>query len=57
MLKKIVSTWGFNIAGIMFLIAGIIPLMAGQKFKAAFFVIGIAFLVVGAGVSRRREQK
>ncbi len=55
MLQNIIGTWGLIIAGIMFLIAAILPLVAGRPFNAALFVIGVALLVIGAGVARKKR--
>jgi hypothetical protein len=53
MVKNIIGTWGFIIAGIIFLIAAIIPFLAGRTINPAFFVISVALLVVGAAIARK----
>ena len=53
MLKDFLTRWGFVIAGILFLVAGIMPLAGGQPTKASAFIIGITFLVIGAARRRR----
>jgi hypothetical protein len=50
-----IGKWGFLIAGILFLIAAIIPFAEGQVVKVSFFVIGIAFLVVFTAITRKRR--
>lgn len=55
MLKNIIGKWGFIIAGILFLIAAIMPIAAGKTLKVSFFVIAIALLVIGAGVVRKKR--
>lgn len=55
MVKNIIEKWGFLIAGILFLIASIIPFVGGEAVKVPFFVIGIALLVVGAAIARKRR--
>lgn len=55
MLKNIIEKWGFHIAGILFLIAAIIPLVEGETVKVSFFVIGIALLVIGTAIARKRR--
>ena len=48
MFKNFIGKWGFLIAGIIFLIAAIMPFAEGQTVKVSFFVIGIAFLAIVA---------
>ena len=55
MFKNIFRKWGFLVAGILFLIAAIMPFAEGRTFKVSFFVIGIAFLVIGAAIERKRR--
>ena len=55
MFKNFVGKWGFLIAGILFLIAAIVPFAGGQTVKVSFFVIGIALMVVGAAIARKRR--
>lgn len=55
MFKNVVGKWGFLIVGILFLIAAIIPFVEGQTVKVSFFVIGIAFVVIGASMARKRR--
>ena len=53
MLKDFLARWGFSIAGILFLAAGVMPLAEGQPFKAGLFIIGITFLAIGAPIARK----
>ncbi len=46
MFRNIIGKWGFLSAGIIFLVAAIMPFAEGQAVKVSFFVIGIAFLVI-----------
>ncbi len=55
MQKNIIGKWGFIIAGILFLIAAILPLAEGRTFNAATFVLGIALLVIGTAVARKKR--
>lgn len=55
MSKNFVGKWGFLTAGILFLIAAIVPFAEGQTVKVSFFVIGIALLVVGTAIARKRR--
>lgn len=55
MFKNVVGKWGVLIVGILFLIAAIVPYAEGQTVKVSFFVIGIAFLVIGAAIARKRR--
>jgi uncharacterized membrane protein HdeD (DUF308 family) len=55
MKRNIVRRWAFVIAGILFLIAALVPFAERRTFNAAFFVLGIAFLVVGAAIARRNR--
>lgn len=55
MLKNIIGKWGLLIAGILFLIAAIIPFVGGETVKVSFFVIGVALLVAGAAIARKRR--
>ena len=55
MQQNIIGRWGLIIGGILFLIAAIMSLAAGRTFNAAFFVIGVALLVVGAPIARKNR--
>jgi|GEM_PF-3367449 len=55
MFKNFVGKWRFLIVGILFLIAAIMPFEEGQPVKVSFFVIGIAFLVIGTVIARKRR--
>lgn len=55
MLRNLLGTWGLTVAGALFLVAAILTSLPGRAFNAAFFVIGIALLVIGAGVARKRR--
>ena len=46
---------GFALAGALFLVAALKPAVTGQPLNAAFFVIGIVFLVFGVVVYRKRR--
>ena len=54
MFKNFLRKWGFLTAGILFLIAALIPLAEGQAVTVSFFVIGIAFLVIGSAIARKK---
>ncbi len=51
MKQNILGRWGFIIGGILFLIAAVMSFAAGRTFKVTFFVIAIAFLVIGAAIA------
>jgi LPXTG-motif cell wall-anchored protein len=55
MFKDFIGKWGFLIAGTLFLIGAIIPFAEGKTVNVAFFVIGIALLVVGSAVARKKR--
>lgn len=57
MSKNIIGNWGFLIAGILFLIAAIIPFVGGETVRVSFFVIGIALLLVGAAIARKQRAE
>jgi len=46
--------WGFLIAGILFVIGAIMPFAEGRTVKVPLFVIGMALLVLGAAIARKR---
>lgn len=52
-LDKPIARWGFLIAGIAFLLVGVVPVARGQALNPAFFVLGIAFILLGAIIRRR----
>lgn len=54
MRNNIVGKCGFLIARILFLGAAVVPFERGQTTGVALFVIGIAFLLIGATVVRKR---
>ena len=52
-MQKRIATWGFVFAGAMFLIAGLVPMIGGSDLNITFFILGIVFLILGAGVVKR----
>ncbi len=55
MFKNFIGKWGLLIAGIIFLIAAIIPFVQGDTVKVTFFVIGIALLIAGIAIVRKKR--
>jgi hypothetical protein len=51
--QSMMGRWGFTIGGVLFLIAAIMPWMGGQKVSVSFFVLGIAFLIIGAAARQK----
>lgn len=44
---------GFVLAGVLFLIGGVLPYLRGGNLNPAFVAVGAAFLVLGAGLARK----
>ena len=51
-----IAVFGFALAGALFLFAALIPMIKGDDLNAAFFTLGIVFLILGLGVSRKRGR-
>lgn len=41
------------VAGMLFLLSAAVPVFKGQESDTAFLAVGIALLLVGAGIARR----
>ena len=55
-MQGIIGKWGFLIAAVLFLAAAVLPLLTGGKFNAAFFVLAMAFLVIGLGIAKKNVE-
>lgn len=53
-MQRLLTRWGFILAGVLFFVATYAPLLAGGEFKAAFFVLAMAFLVLGMAIASKR---
>lgn len=51
--ERLIAPLGFALAGIMFLIAALIPLAKDRPINATFIPLGVVFLILGLGVWRR----
>jgi len=47
--------WGFYIAAVSFLGVAIAPLLGGARLETSYFILGIVFLILGLGISRRNR--
>jgi succinate-acetate transporter protein len=56
MTQRIVARWSFIVAGIVFLVVAVAPLVRGGALKPVFFVLAMVFLVLGAAMARRRKS-
>ena len=54
-MQRFIGRRGFFIAAILFLAAAVFPLLTGGKFNAAFFVLAMAFLVIGAAIAKKKS--
>jgi hypothetical protein len=50
----------FALAGVLFLVAGLLPVFRGESLNVVFFVLGIAFLILSVTfrttISRSRDR-
>jgi hypothetical protein len=53
MTQSQVATLGFAIAGVLFLVAALIPMLRGSTVQIAFLPIGVVFLVLAVALRRR----
>ena len=49
------AKWAFFAGGFIFLLVALVPLISGGKQNVAFFVIAIAFFVIGAAALLRQK--
>ena len=50
--QKIVPV-GFGLAGVLFIIAAAISALKGKGFNAAYFSLGVLFLILGLAIARK----
>ena len=53
---KRIARWGIVVAGVLFLFAGLVRFLRTGTISAAFLVLAIALLVVGAIVAARLRR-
>ena len=53
--RPIIAVWGFLAAGLLFLLAATVPLLSGGRMRPSFFVLAMAFLVLGAAIARKNR--
>ena len=53
--ERRIAPLGFFLAGVLFVVAAVIPTFRGEPFNAAFLPLGIVFGVLG-GVMWRKAQ-
>jgi dipeptide/tripeptide permease len=56
MSQSFIGRWGFIIAGALFMIGGLVPLLDEGKTNVALFVIGLALLVIGARIAKKNRE-
>jgi hypothetical protein len=56
MSQSFIGRWGFIIAGALFMIGGLVPLLDKGKTNVPLFVIGLAFLVLGMRIAKKNRD-
>lgn len=51
-----VAVWGFALAGVLNLIAALIPLLRGRSMNVVFFAAGVVFLILAAALAKKRAE-
>jgi hypothetical protein len=54
MARSTFGAWGFVLAGVLFLVAGVGPVLRGDRLNAAFVALAVVFMIVGAAAMKRR---
>lgn len=55
--ERLIAPLGFALAGIVFLVAALIPLAKGQPLNATFLPLGLLSLILGLATWRRAGTK
>lgn len=55
-MQSILARRGFLIAGVVFFLGTLLPLVTGGTLNVTFFVLAIVFLVLGAAVARNKAS-
>ncbi len=50
------ATWAFLAAAVIFLCAALEPLLKGGRVSVTFFVLSMAFFVIGSAAARKRKS-
>lgn len=56
-MQSFLARWGFVIAGAVFLLATLVPLVTDRALNVPFFVLAMVFLVIGSKSAGRRPPK
>lgn len=54
--EKLIAPLGFLLAGVLFLVAAIVPALRGGKMNVAFLPIGVVFLILGFAILNRARR-
>lgn len=47
--------WGFVVAGVLFFVAALLPLLGGGRMNAVFFPVGLVFLILAAAKAKEKR--
>lgn len=51
--ERLIAPLGFIAAGVLFLVAAVVPLAKGRPVNAAFIPVGVIFFVLGAALLKK----
>ena len=55
-MAKLMGVWGFIIAGILFLLASLMPVFRGEALNTTLLILAIAFLLLGTITVRNAKK-
>ena len=53
MKKGNVASWGFFVAGVLFMVAVLVPLLRGRPMNVTFLGVAVVCLVLGVATARK----
>lgn len=51
-----VAVWGFITAGVLSVVAAVIPMLRGGRLNVTFFALSVVWFVLGAAVAKKNRS-
>jgi hypothetical protein len=55
MLNPKITKWGFTLAGLLFAVAALVPLLRGGTLDVVFLALSIVFFTLGPAIAKKTQ--